>query len=195
MLPRPESRVYPKLGIGAEIGGMTRPGLKDFFAPNVYAYAYSYIPGFFETHGIRFTALFQKQLLDDTTLFGDVTANMAPRGFGAGVGSEIASGENPVQWKFTVDYALPFTIGGDLSLMPVLYIKNFVFIPHFDYTTLSAGNLWSVGADLTAELGYVFPVTVDASAGISVSRLGGTWFSQSGQKDLWYVGPVFDFSF
>ena len=195
MLPRPESRVYPKLGIGAEIGGMTRLGLKDFFAPNVYAYAYSYIPGFFETHGIRATALVQKQLFDDGTLFGDVTVGMAPRGFGGDVSSTIASGDNPVQWKFTVDYAMPFTIGGDLSLMPVLYIKNFVLIPHFDYTVLQEGNLWSVGADFTAELGYVFPLAIDASAGITVDKLGGTWFTQSGQKDLWYVGPVFDFSF
>lgn len=195
MLPRPHSRVYPRWGIGAEAGGLVRLGLKDLFAPNVYGYAYGYLPGLYQTHGLRLSALVQKQLWGENTLFGDVTADMAPRGFDGSVSSAITSGDSPVQWKFTADYAMPFTIGGDLSLMPVLYIRNFILTPHFDYTSLAGGNLWSVGADLAANMGYVVPAAIDATIGVSFSFLGGTWFGQSGQKDTWFVGPVFDVSF
>lgn len=196
MLPRPHSRVYPKWGIGAEVGGMMRFGLADLFAPNLYGYAYAYAPGLYQTHGLRLTALVQKQLWNNGTVFGDVTVNTAPRGFNGSASSTIAAGENTSQWKITADYAIPFTIGGDLSLMPVAYIRNFVLTPHFDYTGLSGGgNLWSAGADFAADMGYLLLVAADLKLGVSFSLLGGTWFSQSGQKDTWYLGPVFDFSF
>ena len=196
MLPRPHSRIYPRLGIGAEAGGMMRFGLQDLFAPNIYAYAYGYLPGLYQTHGLKLTALVQKQLWRDGTVFGDVTANTAPRGFNGSVASAIASGDNTSVWKITADYAIPFTIDGDLSLMPVAYIRNFILTPHFDYTGLSGGgNLWSFGADFAADMGYIVLAAVDAKVGVSFSFLGGTWFSQSGQKDTWFVGPVFDISF
>ena len=51
MLPRPHNRVYPKLGIGAEIGGYIRPGLMDIFKPITYGYVYGYLPGLYKTHG------------------------------------------------------------------------------------------------------------------------------------------------
>lgn len=195
MLPRPHSRVYPKWGIGAEAGGFVRLGLGDLFAPNIYGYLYGYMPGLYQTHGLRLSALVQKQLWGGTSIFGDATASMAPRGFDGSVSSVLSAGDNPFQWKISADYAMPFTICGDLSLMPVLYIRNFVLTPHFDYTGLGQGNLWSVGADLAAKVGYVFPVAADISIGVSASFLGGTWYGYSGQDKNWYVGPVFDISF
>ena len=196
MLPRPHSRVYPKWGIGAEVGGFTRLGLGDIFAPNVYGYAYGYLPGLYQTHGLRLSATAQKQLWGSGTLFGDTWADVTPRGFDGAVAAAIAAGENTSTWKITADYAMPFTIGGDLSLMPVLYIRNFVFTPHFDYTGLSKGNLWSAGADLSASIGYVFPAAIDMTLGVTASFLGGTWYGYSGQGTKnWYVGPVFDMSF
>ena len=79
--------------------------------------------------------------------------------------------------------------------MPITYIRNFVLTPHFDYTGLAEGNLWSVGVDFAAELGYMVLVAADATLGVTFSALGGTWFGQSGQKDTWFIGPVFDMSF
>ena len=194
MLSRPKNRVYPRLGIGAEAGIQARPGLTDLFAPNIYGYAYGYLPGFYQTHGIKLTAMYQKELRDQDTVFGDVTVNAAPRGFSSSVAYSIAT-DCPVSWKVTADYAIPFTIGGDLSLMPVCYIRNFVLTPHADFAGLPDGNLWSVGSDLAADLGYILLAAIDAKLGVSFSFLGGTWFSASGQKDTYYIGPVFSMSF
>ena len=194
MLSGSHSRVYPKYGIGVEAGAFARIGLENTFSPNIYASVYGYVPGLYETHGIRLSGIVQKQL-GTGAVFRDVTASIAPRGFSDGITSAIANGGNPLQWRITADYAMPFTICGDLSLMPLLYIRNFVFTPHADFTGFTNGNLWSVGADLAANMGYIFPAAVDATMGISVSRLGGSWFTPSGQTDRWYIGPVFDLSF
>lgn len=196
MLPRPHSRAYPRLGIGGEVGGMLRPGLTDLFAPAVYGYAYGYLPGLYQTHGLRLSATIQKQLFGDGHLFGDIVTDPSPRGFKGAVASAIAAGDNPTQWKITADYAIPFTIRGDLSLMPVAYIRNFTLTPHFDYTGLTSGNLWSIGADLTANMGYLVLAAADITLGLTASLLGGTWYGPSGQGGKnWYVGPVFDMSF
>lgn len=191
MLPRPHSRVYPKLGIGAEIGGIVRPGLTDQFTPVTYGYLYGYLPGLYQTHGLRLTAMIQKQM--GSSYFVDGTLDCLPRGFDYSVANIVAN-TNTSHWRVTADYAIPFSFG-DLSLMPVTYIRNFVLTPHFDYTGVSEGNLWSVGVDFAAELGYMVLVAADATLGVTFSALGGTWFSQSGQKDTWYLGPIFSMSF
>ena len=195
-LPRPHSRIYPRWGIGAEVGGMMRLGLQDLFAPNVYGYVYGYVPGLYQTHGLKLTATIQKQLWGDETLFGDTWASIAPRGFNGTAAANIAAGENLSQWKITADYAMPFTFGGDISLMPVMYIRNFIFTPHFDYTGLVKGNLWSVGASLSADFGYFIPAAIDMTLGVTASFLGGSWYGYSSQGTKnWYIGPVFDVSF
>lgn len=191
MLPRPHSRVYPKLGIGAEIGGTIRPGLMDYFTPVTYGYLYGYLPGLYQTHGLRLTAMIQQQMKD--SYFVDGTLDCLPRGFDYSVASTVANA-NTSHWRVTADYAIPFSFG-DLSLMPITYIRNFVLTPHFDYTGLAEGNLWSAGVDFAAELGYMVLVAADATLGVTFSALGGTWFGQSGQKDTWFIGPVFDMSF
>jgi len=193
MLPTTHSRVYPRLGIGSEIGFQGRLGLEKVFAPNMYGYVYGYLPGLYQTHGLRLSALYQKQLRTDETIFGELSANVIPRGFDSSGGAAVAM-ENPWQMKLSADYALPFTIGGDLSLMPALYIRNFVLTPNADFTLLPKGNLWSVGADLTAELGFIV-IALDASLGVTFSYNGGTWYGQSGQKDPFFIGPIFSMDF
>lgn len=192
MLSRAKNRVYPRLGVGAEIGVSLRPGLTDIFTPITYGYLYGYLPGLYQTHGLKLTAMVQQHT--DDAYFVDGTLNSLPRGFLSSVASTIANA-NSSHWRVTADYAMPFTIGGDISLMPVLYIRNFVLTPHFDYTGFTQGNLWSAGADFAADLGYVVPVAIDATIGVSFSLLGGTWFGQSGQKKTWHVGPIFEMSF
>ena len=196
MLPRPHSRIYPRWGIGAEVGGLMRLGLQDVIAPNVYSYVYGYLPGLYQTHGLRLSATVQHQLWGGKTLFGDSMVSVAPRGFTSAVSSAIVAGDNTTQWKITADYAMPFTFGGDISLMPVMYIRNFILTPHFDFTGLRHGNLWSAGASLAANFGYFIPAAVDMTLGITASLLGGTWYGYSSQGTKnWYLGPVFDLSF
>lgn len=192
MLPRPQNRVYPKLGIGAELGGIFRPGLTEVFSPTTYAYLYGYIPGLYQTHGIKLTGMIQQQ--KDGSIFQDSSVSTLPRGF-EGAAASLVAENNHRQWRITADYAMPFTIGGDISLMPVAYILNFVATPHFDYTGFAEGNLWSAGLDLSAKLGCALGLAADIELGVTACFLGGTWFGQTGQKTPWFVGPVFDMSF
>ena len=85
---------------------------------------------------------------------------------------------------------------GDLSLRPVLYISHFLLTPHADFTLLSgAWNLWSAGADLTAELRRILVLDFDTSVGVSFSWLGGSWMEASGQTKPYHVGLVYNMSF
>ena len=191
MLPRPQNRVYPRLGVGTEIGAIARPGLTDIFTPTTYGYLYGYLPGLYQTHGLKLTAIAQQQR--GSSFFSDGTLNTLPRGFDPNVSTVVADA-SPSQWRITADYAIPFSLG-DISLMPVTYIRYFVLTPNFDYTGFDGGNLWSAGFDFTADLGYAAIAAADMTIGVSISFLGGTWFGQSGQKDPWFIGPVFDMSF
>jgi len=53
----PSSCIYPRWGIGAEIGGSYMPKLDDLSNPVAYARIYGYLPGIIRTHGIRLDAL------------------------------------------------------------------------------------------------------------------------------------------
>ncbi|MBP5676299.1 MAG: hypothetical protein J6W94_04740 [Bacteroidales bacterium] len=191
MLPRPHSRVYPKLGIGAEAGIIARPGLTDIFTPTTYGYLYGYLPGLYQTHGIRVTGMIQQQ--KDGAFFQDSSVSTLPRGFDGSVASLIAA-SNAEQWRITADYAIPFSFG-DISLMPVTYIRSFLATPHFDFTGFAEGNLWSAGVDIAANVGAFAGFAVDATIGVSASFLGGTWFGNTGLRKPWYIGLVFDTDF
>ncbi|MBR1522374.1 MAG: hypothetical protein IJ627_01745 [Bacteroidales bacterium] len=192
MTPNTESRVYPRLGIGLEMAARMRPGLTGVFSPSASAYVYGYLPGFYQTHGFRFTALVSGALNPDAP-FLERLVDVSPRGFDDGASLAMV-GISPVQAKFTADYAIPLYFG-DISLMPVTYISNFVLTPHADYTLASGkGSLWSVGADLTAELKRLI-LSFDLSLGLSVDYMGGSLLGAAGQEGRWYIGPVFNLGF
>lgn len=163
----PQSCIYPKLGIGAELGYSGRPGAGRLFAPNAYAYAYGYLPGFMSTHGIRLTATVQAPLRDDA-MFYERFASVAPRG--AGSYSEIASqmALAPVQGRLTFDYAFPFAPLDWSGLGPVAYLRNLESTIHADYSFAAPSmHLGCVGADLCAVLGNFLWIPYDTRIGIS----------------------------
>ena len=96
--------------------------------------------------------------------------------------------------KATASYAIPVFVG-DIALPPILYIRNFLIIPNVDYTLLPGNdNLWSAGADITAEMGKFF-VPFDCSLGVSISYLGGSAFGKIGQEDRWSFGLIMSYDF
>lgn len=174
MLSKGASQTYPRWGIGAEVGAAFRPGLTRFFTPNAYAYLYGYLPGVVREQGLRLTGMVQKQLAD--SWFQEMYASTTPRGFSSAVSTLFAA--EPFQWKFTLDYAVPLYFG-DISFMsPVVYIKNFLLIPHFDISGGQKPLLISAGASLTAELANILWVPFDSSVGVRASWLGGPLYRQ-----------------
>ena len=194
MLSRAHSQVYPRLGLGLEAGVSFRPGITDVFAPVVYGYAYGYLPGFVREQGLRLTTTLQHQLRRSEHVFGEMRTATLPRGF-EGVASSAVAQAFPTQWRVTADYGIPIYVG-DLSLRPVMYISHFLLTPHADCTLLPGGeNLWSAGADLTAELRRLLLLDFDTSVGVSFSWLGGSWMEASGQTKPYHVGLVYKMDF
>ena len=191
MLSRGSSQVYPRLGLGLEGGISLRPGIADVFAPNVYAYAYGYLPGLWREQGLRLSAILQHQLRTQPLMFGEMRVGSLPRGFQGTAGSAVAQ-QFPTQGKMTADYAIPLYFG-DWSLAPITYISHFVLTPHFDFTVLPGWeNLWSGGADLTVQLRHLFMVDFDTSVGVSFSWLGGSWMENTGQNKPYHIGFIFN---
>ena len=214
MRPRAQSQIYPRLGIGAEVGFSLRQGLREYFAPNVYAYVYGYLPGLWRTQGLRLSSTLQHRVGSD--IFGEIVANTLPRGFKSAAMRAVGQGFD-TQWKFTADYAIPLYFG-DISIPYVAYIRNFLITPHFDITALlgqneyqtiishsgsiagrtsskTIPNLWSVGADISASLGRILFIPFDASIGVGTSYLGGNWFASSNNESRWAVELIFGIDF
>ena len=200
MLPKAESAVYPRWGVGLEGGFNMRPGMAQAIRPNAYAYLYGYVPGFVRQQGLRLTGMLQHQVeipssnpLDANLQKGELATNTLPRGFSSDAGTVI--GRNcPWQLKLTADYAIPIYVG-DIALPPIAYIRNFLLVPHYDFSFLGAGyNLWSAGADITAEFGKLL-LPFDCSAGVSISYLGGNAFGPSGQDRRWSFEFIMSYDF
>jgi hypothetical protein len=207
-LPTADSQVYPRWGIGAEAGASVRPGLSKIYTPLAYAYLYGYVPGFTRTQGLRLSALAQVQLPTDAP-FGENTVQVMPRGFTSAEGRTVARASHS-QLRLTADYAIPIYVGDISWFSPVAYIRNFLLIPHVDWTGFQVANggkggpkhtsLLSAGADFTVETGNLAWIPYPCSLGVSASWLGGPYFetlaesAEEGRKP-YYVGLVFSIDF
>ena len=194
MLYSADSQTYPRLGIGAEAGYRFRPRLTGVYAPVWYGYLYGYLPGVTPVQGLRLTALAQRQQRNGR-VFGENQVQILPRGFQTTAGSYLAR-HSTVQWKVTADYAIPFSLGDLSFLSPVAYIRNFLLIPHADYTRCSLGDLFSLGADFTAKLGNLAWFPFDCSVGVTVNRLGGSLLpalqeAERAGESPWQAGLIF----
>ena len=204
MLPKADSRVYPRWGIGAEAGGSFRPGLGKIYSPVVYGYLYGYLPGLTQTQGLRLSVSAQHQIPSGAP-FGENSISVAPRGFTTAEARTVAR-NSANQIRLTADYAIPIYVGDISWFSPVAYISHFLLIPHVDWMCFGGarnGNgtpiessLISAGADLTVELGNFFWAPFPCSVGVSASWLGGPYFktlaeaAEDGRKP-WSIGLVF----
>ena len=205
MLGTSNSCVYPRWGIGLEVGGWANLNATKYFSPMVYGYLYGYVPGIIRTHGIKLTATSQTRLSENA--FGQRVVKILPRGLenAASINSYLGNMAGTMV-KLTADYALPIYIG-DLSIFKnFLYIKRMVITPHFDYTLADPFNqksvvrssIWSAGSSITFNLESVAWIAWPCSAGVSASINGGPMFDKykkSFSLDRWFVGPVFSVSF
>ena len=199
MMSTANSQVYPRWGIGAEIGTVSRLDAYKVFSPMGYAYTYGYIPGITRTQGFKFTAMWQKKLRKDSP-FCQQTVSILPRGLSnnGNLGSFLTLyNDNLV--KVTADYAIPIYIG-DITLGGNwLAIKRLVTYPHFDYTFIGKEGLWSAGLDLTADLHSILTIEWPCSVGLTFSWNGGTAWNNLTTNGIsmnkWFLGPIFNVSF
>ena len=114
---------------------------------------------------------------------GALTA--VPRGFVDTNLKSILNSGSGERYRVTVDYAIPFLDVDWSFLSPAAYIKNFELTPFFDWSYqkfnwshtlhfnpggVTGENLFSVGADLTVNLGNFFWLPYDTQIGIRYAR-------------------------
>ena len=180
----PESRIYPRWGFGAELGLNGRPEVLSTFCPNFYSYIYGYVPGVWQTHGLKMTAMYEKRF--DTGGYCEAFAVTAPRGFDMASSSALSA--YPDKLKLTADYAMPLLPLDWSGLCPAAYVKNFELTLHGDLSLagdwggsagsggISTGSLYSVGADFNVRLGNLLWIPFDTRIGISWDYKGGSLF-------------------
>jgi hypothetical protein len=193
------SCVYPRWGIGVEMGVSSMLAAMDYYSPMGYAYVYGYVPGFARTHGIRLSALYQTKLKDSP--FGQRTVSIMPRGFAGtpSIGSNLSVQKKSLA-KVSAEYGIPIYIGDIAVLNSMLNIKRLVLTPHFDYlfTDGVSKGLYSAGASLTLGLESIFWTGWPCSVGVSGSFNGGTDFSsyvEGFNAERFHIGPVFSVTF
>lgn len=203
MLPAADSQVYPRIGIGAEVGAALRPGLSHIYSPLCYGYLYGYLPGFTRTQGLRLSAIAVQQLPTGAP-FGESGVSFIPRGFTSADGTAIAR-QSARQLRLTADYAIPLYFGDISWFSPVAYITHFLLIPHVDWTTFggarngrgkpAASSLLSAGADFTVELANFLWAPFPCSIGVSATWTGGPYYTTLATEDRhrWSVEMVFSF--
>ena len=199
MMSIANSQVYPRWGIGAEIGGRISPESFQVLSPMGYLYGYGYVPGIMRTHGLKFSAMWQNKLRESSP-FCQQIVDILPRGLSDNptLGSYLSL-YNSNLVKLTADYAIPIYIG-DITLGGNwLAIKRLVTYPHFDYTFSNSGGLWSAGLDLTADLHAIITIEVECSFGLSFSWNGGSAWNRLSKEGIymnnWFLGPIFNVAF
>ena len=186
------SQAYPRLGIGAEAGIGYYPGISRFLAPNLFAYAYAYLPGITRTQGLKLTATWQHHIPGGMFSYNSVST--VPRGMGAfPADGIIAASRN--QLKITADYAIPIYFGDLSFLSPLTYITHFTLTPFADIALYGKDNLVSVGADLTASLSNLLFFPVGASAGLRFHYFTGSGYSKVPEIKRTLVNLIFDIDF
>ena len=85
---------------------------------------------------------------------------------------------SPTQLRLSADYAIPVYVGDISCFSPVLYIKNFLLVPHCDALLFKGGNLVSAGVDITAELANLLFLPFDCSIGARIDVNAGSAFGR-----------------
>ena len=200
MLGTASSAVYPKWGIGAEIGASGSLESSLYLSPMGYFYLYGYVPGILEEQGLKLTLMTQQKLRSDA-VFGQPIVSVLPRGLSSNASlASWISVRNSNITKITLDYAVPIFIG-DLSIGgPFFAIKRLVVSPHFDYSFIADKGLFSVGGNIILDMHSILRFGWPCSFGVTMSYNGGpAWNSIATDSgitlDRFHIGPTFNVSF
>ena len=166
------SSVYPRLGIGAEIGASTRVGLSNLFSPNAYAMVYGYLPGLLPEQGLRLCVYAQKHI-ETGYIFTENLVNCLPRGYNSDSSFSKTFAKYSNQLLFQLDYGIAFAPVDWSFLGPLAYIRNFQLTPNFDFTVYSNPGdtlmYCSAGTEFCAVLGNFLWLPYQTKIGVSYS--------------------------
>lgn len=172
----PNSRIYPRWGVGAELAYSSRPFVTEVFNPSYYAHLYAYTPGLHPTHGFKWAALYEQTR--NYAIFSESLTSTAPRGYSSASNLALAGFNGKL--RLSVDYAMPILPLDWSGLGAIAYLRNFELTPFFDFSLYSdgenLGSLYSTGADFTVRLGNLAFIPYDTRIGVRASYLGGSLY-------------------
>ena len=166
MLPTRQSCYFPRWGIGATLG-VKKDFEVDRFVP--YASLYGYLPGLWQTSGLRLGADFSMDPFVNTSITKADNISVATVGVDA-------------------QYAIPFLSVDWNGLSPITYMRNFEFIPKASLThqelvwdrskmSVTGGetsvDLLKAGADFQVVLGNIWFIPNDFRIGVGASYVWG----------------------
>ena len=200
MLGTPNSAVYPKWGIGLEMGASGNLESSRILSTMGYAYLYGYVPGIIPGQGLKLSAMHQ-QALSSKAYFYQPVVNVMPRGLSDnGTINLWLSLRNKSMTRISADYGIPVYIGDWGIFGGFFYFKRLVLTPHFDYMFAGPDQLYSAGCDLTFDLNSLLWLGWPCSIGVTYSYNGGPSFNSLSETSGIYlgrhfVGPTFNVSF
>ncbi len=214
MLGTPASARFPRLGIGAQAGYHTRVGMTDQISPGWFGYMYGYLPGLLRSQGIKLTALYHHRA---EAVYGEKSVNVRPRGFKNSPAENFLALYSRSQLRLTADYSAQFGLGECHSISPFFHPKYMAIVPHGDITmfsteyygtptatgsrSLTAGNLYSAGADVIVGLANFLWIPYDTEVGLSLNWNDGksfdalSAFNKSGKLSHFSCGLIFNIDF
>ena len=196
----PHSAVYPKWGIGLEMGASSSLETAGILSPMGYAYLYGYTPGIIAGQGLKLTAMHQ-QALSTKAYFNQGIVNPLPRGLSSNGSLNLwLSLRNQSMTRVTADYGMPIYVGDWGIFGGFFYIKRLVLTPHFDYMFAGTNQLYSAGSALAFDLNSLLWLGWPCSVGVTYSYNGGPSFKNLSESTgiylgHHYVGPTFNVSF
>lgn len=200
MLGTPNSAVYPRWGVGFEVGASGSLGCAEVLNPMGYAYLYGYLPGVVSVQGLKLTAMHQRPI-GQNGYFNQTVTSILPRGLSSNsILNSWLSMTSPSTTKLTVDYGIPIYIGDWGIFGGFFYFKRLVLTPHFDYMFAGKEQLYSAGCDLTFDLNSILWLGWPCSVGVTYSYNGGPSFKSLTETTginlgHHFVGPTFNVSF
>jgi len=205
-----ECAKYPRFGIGAETGLVSKVGLKqnlpgkntagkELYRPTAYAYVYGYLPGFIPSEGWKITAKYQHSF-SGLGIFWNGALNLLPRGMqDNSTLMTLACNNEKDAASFGIDYSAPFPVGDLCIGRGLLFMKSMTLTPHFDMMFNSTGNLYSAGTSLTLDLSRIAWIPISVHIGATYSYNNGSAYDVYEKSGAvighHYVGPVFSMDF
>ena len=196
MRPAAHADVYPEWGIGVETGISLHPGLNDMISPSAYFHLYGYTPGIYGNQGLMLSATVSRRTGSAAPFSSGV--NTLPRGLSSDAFLSQWAAAQKGGAKLSASYAMPFPLG-DFHIGNLFYVTRGIITPHFDWSFIGSGQLFSAGATLEMEFGNFFGLAFPARLGVTYSYNGGPTFSSLKNAGIdpgrHTVGPVFSMDF
>ncbi|MCQ2184185.1 MAG: hypothetical protein MJY62_02080 [Bacteroidales bacterium] len=195
--------IYPKFGVALEGGMRTSLVLGDIVSKNWYGYAYMYLPGFRETHGIRLSSTVQGLISGGQ--INSILVNNLPRGLSKDTALlfETPSGKGEISSLLSFQYAWPVN-GSFLNFgSGALSVKRILISPFFDYFCGKnfSGSMYSAGGSLSITTGSLLwfsssELTIGLVACYNGGRALDDYLSRGRRvSSHFYIGPTFSASF